>query len=379
MTSPYPRRSFLRRAGRTAGGSERCPSDEGRAAGGGDAATTPQAAHQTKELHKTSRMDAATAPQPTELPTRPRTPRLNLRHRHLHLHDVLREACVRSADLLRHRVGEQVVVTGLGAATIPSPTTAGGSAISISPAFFAISVAIGPGCTLRTVVPCFSSRDAAPGDGIGGRLRRAVLAKPAGRRPAMTKPIPRRSFLRRAGRTAGGSERRPSDEGRAAGGGDAATTPQAARQTKELHKTSPHGCGDGTTTPRPPHASPHLPSQSQGQRGGNHAGHSGRRSGSACPPDHPLWRHRLPCRVRCCGRSARSLHRLPGEGADPGKTGRNPRGSAGMRSGTFDLGAVRSARKAPISGRCGPNAARSAECSWHARPHSNCKAPSASE
>ena len=90
------------------------------------------------------------------------------------------------------------------------------------------------------------------------------FAKPAGRRPAMTKPIPRRNFHWRAGRTAGGSERRPSDEGRAAGGGDAATTPQAAHQTKELHKTSPHGCGDGTTTPRPPpRVFAHLPSQSQ--------------------------------------------------------------------------------------------------------------------
>ncbi len=48
-----------------AGGSERRPSDEGRAAGGGDAATRPQAAHQPKELHKTSRMDAATPRNPS--------------------------------------------------------------------------------------------------------------------------------------------------------------------------------------------------------------------------------------------------------------------------------------------------------------------------
>ncbi len=74
MTKPIPRRSFLRRAGRTAGGSERRPSDEGRAAGGGDAATTPQAAHQLKELLKPSRMDAAMALQPLDHPTRVRAP-----------------------------------------------------------------------------------------------------------------------------------------------------------------------------------------------------------------------------------------------------------------------------------------------------------------
>ncbi len=72
ITKPIPRRNFHRGAGRIAGGSERRRTDEGRAAGGGDAATTPQAAHQPKELHKTSRMDAATAPQPTGLPTRVR-------------------------------------------------------------------------------------------------------------------------------------------------------------------------------------------------------------------------------------------------------------------------------------------------------------------
>ncbi len=72
----------------------------------------------------------------------------------------------------------------------------------------------------------------------GAGMDAGGFAQPAGRRPAMTKPIPRRNFHRGAGRTAGGSERRPSDEGRAAGGGDAATTPQAAHQLKELLKTS---------------------------------------------------------------------------------------------------------------------------------------------
>ena len=62
----------------------------------------------------------------------------------------------------------------------------------------------------------------------------------------MTKPIPRRSFLRRAA-AAGGSERRPSDEGRAAGGGDAAR-PDPHTPTKELRKPSPM---DAATAPRP--------------------------------------------------------------------------------------------------------------------------------
>ncbi len=69
ITKPIPRRNFHRGAGRIAGGSERRRTDEGRAAGGGDAATKPQAAHQPKELLKTSRMDAATAPQPIDHPT----------------------------------------------------------------------------------------------------------------------------------------------------------------------------------------------------------------------------------------------------------------------------------------------------------------------
>ncbi len=211
MTKPIPRRNFHRGAGRTAGGSERRPSDEGRAAGGGDAATTPQAAHQLKELLKTSRMDAATPRNPSNDQRACRAPPRQS------------QACSRT-----------------------SPTTA-------SPA--------------RATPGRSSSRGTTPRERrclrvTGAGMDAGGFAQPAGRRPAMTKPNPRRNFPRRAGRTAGGSERRRTDEGRAAGGGDAATRPQATHQPQELHKTSRMDAAR-PTTPRTTNTRCAPPRQSQ--------------------------------------------------------------------------------------------------------------------
>ncbi len=149
-------------------------------------------------------------------------------------------------------------------ASMPSAFSAGWEqpALQEAPLTFAWRDApIGAG---RAIAGRSSSRGRRPRERWSLRVTRAGMdaggfAKPAGRRPAITKPDPRRNFHWRAGRTAGGSERRPTDEGRAAGGGDAATRPHAAHQLQELAQDQPHGCGDGCATHRTPNAHSRTP------------------------------------------------------------------------------------------------------------------------
>ncbi len=344
MTKPDPRRNFHWRAGRTAGGSERRRTNEGRAVRGGDATTTTQAAYPTPEQQCPSRMDAATAPQPTDHPMRvracpanskprPRNPRqVKLPRqrqewgqihfgpngtlcrrggartrwhcsggcadwRRIHAAGVslvsgwvrgLRSCCSAAASMrLDHRRSDVAQTRPLPAGF---PVT--GPAVAVPIYVRPIRAAEGRALPAASMPPRFllrtTTRSAAScrrpsvpdGNGLRCKMRRWRSIAPERlprRRPRNRRQVklPRQEaagalvFARDASRhgcrrtctargpearhdqahptpelpwasrqEAGGSERCRNDEGRAARGGDATTTPQAAHQLKELHKTS---------------------------------------------------------------------------------------------------------------------------------------------
>ncbi len=121
-----------------------------------------------------------------------------------------------------------------------------------------IAHATHPFAPARATVGRSSSRGRTPRERWCLRVTRAGMdaggfAKPAGRRPAITKPIPRRNFHWRAGRKPAGLSGVGLASVEPQGCGDAPTKPQAAHQPKELLKTSRM---DAATAPQPPTTHP---------------------------------------------------------------------------------------------------------------------------